>query len=149
MKILVVGAGALGENIVQKMWEKWIIIATMAGANCLMRAALGDIVQAGATALPLSLLREIAAIADSNGHGPDETFMANQRKAFSNPDSTHTASMLKDIEKGKPIEADHIFGDLLARIPAGTEAGYPMLRLVYDHLKSYEARRARETAASF
>ena len=38
----------LSDTIRQEMWEKWIFIATAAGITCLMRAAIGDIVAAGA-----------------------------------------------------------------------------------------------------
>ena len=59
--------------------------------------------------------------------------------------SPFTASMLRDIEGGRPIEADHMLGDLLKR---GGErpGGYPMLGIAYAHLKAYEARRSREKA---
>jgi 2-dehydropantoate 2-reductase len=59
------------------------------------------------------------------------------------PGSTVTASMLRDIEKGAPVEADHILGDLLARSADPANAG-SLLRVAYAHLKAYEARRARE-----
>jgi 2-dehydropantoate 2-reductase len=59
--------------------------------------------------------------------------------------STLTASMLRDIENGNQIEADHIVGDLIRR---GERAGISpekaaLLRLAYAHLKAYEARLRR------
>jgi len=53
--------------------------------------------------------------------------------------------MLRDMERGAPIEADHIIGDLLQR---GERRGgaFPLLRIAYAHLKAYETRRARENA---
>jgi 2-dehydropantoate 2-reductase len=52
-----------------------------------------------------------------------------------------TASMLRDIEAGKPVESEAILGDLLRRA-AG--AGDPsLLRVAYAHVKAYEARRER------
>jgi 2-dehydropantoate 2-reductase len=65
---------------------------------------------------------------------------------FNAPRSTIMASMLRDIERGAPTEADHVIGDLISR------AGAPLpetalLRIAYTHLKAYEARRAREHAA--
>ena len=57
-----------------------------------------------------------------------------------------TASMLKDVERGGPIEADHIIGDLIARAP--TDALPTLLPIVLVHLKAYEARRARELATA-
>ena len=55
--------------------------------------------------------------------------------------SSLTASMLRDMEAGAPIEADHVIGDLLSR------AETPLLRVVYTALKVYEAKRSRTLAA--
>ena len=65
---------------------------------------------------------------------------------FTRPGSTLTASMLGDIERHAPIEADHIIGDLLRR--GGAAVRSPVLRIAYAHLKAYEARRAREGKSS-
>jgi 2-dehydropantoate 2-reductase len=63
------------------------------------------------------------------------------------PGSPIAASMLRDIERGAPIEADHIVGDLLAR--GGARPGdYPLLQIAYAHLRTYEARRQREKTAA-
>jgi 2-dehydropantoate 2-reductase len=134
----------LSDSIVQEMWEKWIFIATGAGATCLMRAAIGDIVAAGATDVVTALLDESAAIATAQGFPPRQPAIERTRDSYTRPGSTMTASMLRDIERGGPIEADHIIGDLLRR--GGNPAASPMLGIVHAHLKAYEARRARETA---
>ena len=60
------------------------------------------------------------------------------------PGSPFTASMLRDVEGGRPVEADHMLGDLLKRSKG---ADTPVLRAAYIHLKAYEARRAREGKA--
>ena len=64
------------------------------------------------------------------------------------PGSTFAASMLRDIERGAPIEADHVVGDLLRRGGGARFGDYPLLRIAYAHLKAYEARRQRENAPS-
>ena len=49
--------------------------------------------------------------------------------------------MLRDMEGGRPVEADHIIGWLLERARAhGIDA--PVLSLAFTHLKTYERRRA-------
>jgi 2-dehydropantoate 2-reductase len=56
--------------------------------------------------------------------------------------------MLRDIERGSPIEAEQILGDLLRLDRRGEGMGATrLLRVAYAHLKSYEARRARAQAA--
>jgi 2-dehydropantoate 2-reductase len=133
----------LSETILQEMWEKWVFIATSAGITCLMRAAVGDIVAADAAGLATALLDECRAIAARNGHAPSEASLQRSRTMLTAVGSRLTASMLRDIERGAPIEAWHILGDLLGR--GGDKAGHsPVLRIAYAHLKAYEARRARE-----
>jgi len=138
--------GRLSTQIVQDLWEKWLFIAAAAGMTCLMRASIGDIVAAGGADLSLALVDECATIAAAAGHAPAPASVTRARVALTAAGSPITASMLKDIERGARIEADHIIGDLLSRAPDGP-ASKPLLRLVYAHLKSYEARRAREQAA--
>jgi 2-dehydropantoate 2-reductase len=135
----------LSEAILQEMWEKWVFIATGAGITCLMRAAIGDIVAAGAARLAAGLFDECAAIATGQGFPPRPEFLARTRQMFTTPGSPLTASMLRDIERGAPIEADHILGDLLRRGGANKDAG-SLLEIAFRHVKAYEARRARNQA---
>ncbi len=137
----------LSTAILQEMWEKWAFIATGAGITCLMRAAFGDIVAAGAVELTTGLYDECCAIAAANGFPPSQATIERSLGMFTAQGSTISASMLRDIERGAPIEADHIVGDLLRR---GEKApgNRTLLRIAYAHLKAYEARREREKAAS-
>jgi 2-dehydropantoate 2-reductase len=144
-----IGAGfeaRLSETIVQEMWEKWVFLATLAGSTCLMRAAIGDILAApkGQETIQ-ALYDECRAIATANGHAPREPSIEQSRTHLNTIGSTLTASMLRDIEKGGAIEADHIVGDLIAR-RAGSAPDFSVLELAYTHMKAYEARRARTSA---
>jgi 2-dehydropantoate 2-reductase len=132
-------------KIALEMWEKWTFIAAAAGLTCLMRAAVGDIEAAGGADLALTLYDECAAIAAGAGFAPREPALKFARTTLTAPGSEFVASMLRDIERGGPVEADHIVGDLLRRKSAGTERG-SLLRIAYAHLKAYEARRAREAS---
>jgi 2-dehydropantoate 2-reductase len=71
--------------------------------------------------------------------------MARIRGVLTEPGSTFAASMLRDVEAGNRIEADHVIGDLLARAGA-LGVATPRLETAYCHLKAYENRRAREAA---
>jgi 2-dehydropantoate 2-reductase len=138
------GAGfdaRLSDAIRQDMWEKWIFIAALAGITCLMRAAIGDIVAAGASDLSTGLLDECVAIAASEGFPARRPFLDGVRATLQAPGSTITASMLRDIEGGKPVEAEAILGDLLRR--ASKADSHSLLRIAYAHVKAYEARRER------
>jgi 2-dehydropantoate 2-reductase len=129
-------------GILQEMWEKWVFIAAAAAATSLMRATVGDIVTAGALGVPTGLLAECAAIAAHNGFAPRQAALDAGIAVLTAPHSPFTASMLRDIEQHARIEADHIVGDLLNRRPQDMQA--TLLSTAYLHLKSYEARRARE-----
>ena len=134
------------EKILLEMWEKWVFLATLAGATTLMRAAVGDIVAApDGKAFLEGMLDEAQAVAAANGYGAREKVLAGARKTLTTEGSAMTASMLRDIEGGARIEADHIVGDLIAR---GHAAGVdtPILARVLTGLKAYENRRAREAA---
>lgn len=139
------GAGfdaRLSTEIVQAMWEKWVTIAAVAGINCLMRASIGEIVAVGAADLANRLLDECAAIATAQGHAPRERALAAIRRMLTAPGSTMTASMLKDLERGAPIEAQAIVGDLLACANPEERANL-LLRVVHVQLLAYEQRRTR------
>jgi len=129
-------------NIVLEMWEKWVFLATLAGSTCLMRGTIGDIASApGGSDLVLGLFEECTSIAVAQGYPPRDPFLERTRPILTAAGSPLTASMLRDIEAGAPIEADHIIGDFLAR------GGGSLLPIVYSHLKAYEARRSRELAS--
>jgi 2-dehydropantoate 2-reductase len=140
----------LSKTILPEMWEKWVLIATMAGSNCLMRAAVGDIVAAGAENLSLALLDECAGIATAQNFAPSAAAMARNRGMLTMPGSTFAASMLRDVERGAPTEADQILGDLIRRGGAagGGPNDFPLLRIAYAHLRAYEARRKRENSGA-
>jgi 2-dehydropantoate 2-reductase len=55
--------------------------------------------------------------------------------------------MLRDMERGASIEAEHVLGDLLVRRDAqGLAPSLSVLSFAYTHLKAYEVRRLREQA---
>lgn len=134
------------DKVLLEMWEKWVFLATLAGATTLMRGAIGDIAAApGGKAFIEGLLDECQAVAVANGYGSREKVLAGARKILTTEGSAMTASMLRDIEGSARIEADHIVGDLIERGRAkGVET--PLLARVLTHLKTYENRRAREAA---
>lgn len=137
---------SVSADVIQAMWEKWVILSTLAASTCLLRANTGDIVSVGGADMIGALLNEAQSVAVSAGRGAAPEALADMRELLTDPASSFTASMLRDMERGGPVEADHVIGDLLARARA---AGLttPLLELAYLHLKSYEARRRREAAA--
>lgn len=135
-------AASLVPDIMQKMWEKLVHLATVAGMTGSMRANLGEIARTRyGIGLMTAFLERNVAIATAEGFAPPEPFLAEFRPLISTPNSPHAASMLRDIERHGPIEADHIIGFMLERALAhGVDP--EMHRFVYTHLQAYEQRRA-------
>ena len=131
----------LSATVLQDMWDKWVFLASLAGITCLMRAPVSDIVAApGGLDATLAMLDDCRRVASDNGHAPAESVLARARGVLTEEGSSLSASMMRDLEQGGAVEADHVIGDLIARAAAG--AALPMLRTAYAHLKAYENRRA-------
>lgn len=134
---------AVSQDIEQDMWEKFVFLATLAAANCTMRANVGEILAtcAGEDFIT-GLLGECEQIAAASGHPASPEKLAVYRSQLADRGSTVAASMLRDVERGGPTEADHVLGDLVARGAAlGIEV--PLLKLAYSHLQAYELVRRR------
>ncbi|MFC5435695.1 2-dehydropantoate 2-reductase [Rhodanobacter umsongensis] len=128
--------------ILQDMWDKWIFLASLAGITCLLRGSVGSIAAApGGSAAALALLEECRAVAAHSGHAPGEATLQRARQVLTEAGSTLTASMLRDLQQGHAIEADHVIGDMLARADP-QHAAPALLSVVYAHLKIYEAGRS-------
>jgi 2-dehydropantoate 2-reductase len=135
------------ETMLHDMWEKWTMLATLAGGTCMMRARIGDILAApGGRDAMLRLFEEISAIAVAAGFAPRPPIIEFVKRTQADgavPDLK--ASMLRDIERGAPTEGEHILGDLLARAH-GLSA--PTLALARTHVAAYEVARTRAAAAN-
>ena len=138
--------GGLNANIVQDLWDKWIMLCTLAATCCLMRGASGDILEADeGRAIVLETVDEGCKVAAAAGRDPGEKGIATIRSFLTVKGSKFAASMLHDLEKGAMVEADHIVGDMIARAKKAGIAT-PNLRLAYAHLQVYLARRAAKRA---
>jgi 2-dehydropantoate 2-reductase len=132
------------DPIDQTLWDKWVMLATLAGMTTLMRGSVGMIMATqDGSALMEEFLQETIAVAAKSGHAPGKDYLASIRKLLFDANSSFTASMLRDLEAGKWVEAEHIIGDMLRRaVRFGTE--HRLLRAAYCHLQTYEARQKKE-----
>lgn len=130
-------------NIVQDLWDKWIMLCSLAAMCCLMRGTEGDILEADeGQAIMLETVEECRKVAAAAGCDPGEQGMQIVRSFLTQKGSRFAASMLHDLEKGSMVEADHAVGDMIARAKKAGIAT-PNLRMAYAHLQAYQARRAR------
>ena len=133
--------GKPSATILHDMWEKWVFLATIAGATSSMRAAVGAIVGApGGRDFILGVRDECASVATANDYAPRSAFLERTEATLTAEGSKMTASMFRDILQSAPIEADQIIGDLIARADAA-KMPVPKLRMIFTHLKAYEASR--------
>jgi 2-dehydropantoate 2-reductase len=138
-------AGNIGsqasENIMQDMWEKWVLLATLASSTSLMRATVGHILAApGGRDFILGVRDECSAVAKAADYAPREAFLTRITGMLTSEGSPLTASMFRDIKAGARVEADHVIGDMIARGDAA-KVPVPKLRIAYTHLKAYEKQR--------
>lgn len=128
-------------DVTGAMWDKFAFIATLAGATCLMRGSVGEIV---ATEEGADLMRrlhaECAAIAARSGCVPDTGAVEAAYGILTAPGSPLKASMLRDLERGARTECEHILGDLRRRA-IGFGLDTPLLASALAHVRVYEAGR--------
>jgi 2-dehydropantoate 2-reductase len=134
----------LSPHIQLELWEKFVFLATLAGMTCLMRAGVGPIVQSDdGEALMREMLEECRKVAAAEGSDPRPEMLQRAQVMLTDRKQALTASMMRDIQKGGPIEGDHIVGDMLVRARKHGIAA-PLLRVATSHLQTYEILRKQD-----
>jgi 2-dehydropantoate 2-reductase len=130
-------------DIRAEMWAKFVFLTTLAGMTCLMRAGIGTIVATpSGERLITRLFDECLAVAAAEGFPLQHATADSFRSLLTDPGSTLTASMLRDIQGGKPIEAEQVLGDMLRRaVIRGVTT--PLLEVACTHVRAYERERSR------
>lgn len=128
----------LREDIMQAMWDKWVLLASLAGLTCLFRCSVGEIMATrDGEKLMRGLIEECRKIAAASGFEPSREQLTSTGKLLTDPASKVMASMLRDMQKRARIEADLIIGDMLRRgLSAGIET--PLLAIANANLVCYE-----------
>lgn len=139
------GAGfnaRLSADIERDMWEKWAMLASLAGVTCLLDGDIGQVARApGGIELVKGLVGEVVAAVGAAWRPVSQPFKAQVLSLLTDRGSSLTASMYRDMKGGYPVEADQIIGDLVTR---ATEKGIatPLLSAAWTRLKVYEEIRA-------
>ena len=132
--------GGLHPDIVQDLWDKWVMLCTFAAMCCLLRGTSGDMMEASeGEAILTEAAAECRKVAAAAGHDVNQKVSLG---VMTQRGTRFAASMLHDLEKGALVEADHVVGDMVDRAQKAGIAT-PILRLAYAHLQVYLARRAR------
>ncbi len=127
-------------QIMQEMWQKWVMLASLGALTCLLRGSVGEIEAVpGGAETALEIVRECSHIAAVNGFPPDAEWNRKVQKRFTAPGSTLTSSMYRDLLKGREVEAEQIIGDLLQRGQAHNLVT-PLLSAALVNLSVYRKR---------
>lgn len=71
------------EDVIRAMWEKWVLLATLAGMTCLMRGNIGEIVATKDGAQQINhFIDECCATASAAGSAPRDESVAMTRTAL-------------------------------------------------------------------
>ncbi|MEP6839123.1 MAG: 2-dehydropantoate 2-reductase [Bradyrhizobium sp.] len=139
--------GRASDVVMQDMWEKFVQLGLGAGITCLMRASIGDILEApGGREAMFGIFDECCAVATASGFKPRAAFVEFDTKLITTVGSPLKWSMLRDIERGSTTEGEHILGDMVARA-AALGIATPILNLARTHVAAYEISRARNAAS--
>jgi 2-dehydropantoate 2-reductase len=130
----------LSEHIDADMWAKWVFIASLGGATCLLRGTIGQIASAGGAQFSAALVDECAAVAAAAGYPLPEAAHQRLRGSVADPNSPAATSMFRDLSSGYPTEAEHLLGDLLARARQ-FDVPTPLLELATISMRVYESTR--------
>ena len=124
------------------MWEKVAFLSTLAGMTCLMRATVGEILATpDGRAIMQRYARTSMAIAAAAGYAPRAHVVERFDKILGSSGLLLTASMLRDLESGGEVEADHIVGFMLDRARE-YKIDDSLIAVAHTHLKAYQNRRA-------
>lgn len=135
--------GGLNPNINQDLWNKWLMLGSIASMCSAMRGTIGDIMETqDGEAIMNEILEECRKVAAAEGYAPSDKAFSTVRAALTAKGAKTVASILGDIEKSGAVEGHQIVGDMLGRARKHGIAA-PNLRFAYAHLQTYEARRAR------
>lgn len=132
----------LSLTIVDEMWEKWLLLASLGAITCLMRGNIGQVASApGGENVARAIINEITDVIASAGYRRRESYITNTTALLTQKDSVQTSSMYRDMSQGYEVEADQVLGDLVA---IGQRAGLstPLLCAAYTHLAIYQRSRA-------
>ncbi|MDQ3027317.1 MAG: ketopantoate reductase family protein [Pseudomonadota bacterium] len=131
----------LSEDVELELWEKVVFLCALACATCLFRGNVREIMAApgGREAMQRALAAN-TEIATREGHPPRAKAIERAGARLMDPEGLWSASMLRDLEGGGSVEADHIVGWMLQRARKH-KVDDTLLSLAYTHLKAYESRR--------
>ena len=130
------------DDVLLRMWEKLMMLSVLAAITCLFRGNVQEIMSApGGREAAARALAANVEILTREGFPPTPDARRLAQSRLTDPKGVWSASMMRDMEGGRPVEADHVIGFMLDRARAHGVDDL-ILSLAFTHLKTYERRRA-------
>ncbi|SLK12209.1 ketopantoate reductase family protein [Arthrobacter sp. P2b] len=123
------------DDVMGALWDKWAFIAAAGIVNCLFRAPVGRILDAGGQSRILEAIGETEAVAAAAGHPVSDAAHTQAVGILTEPGSAFTSSLYRDLTAGLPSEAEHILGDL-ARRARSLNVRTPLLDLTLIQIRA-------------
>jgi 2-dehydropantoate 2-reductase len=131
----------LSMRIVQELWNKWILLATLGGICVLARGTVGEIAASdGGADFVRAFLAEAVAVAAAADHAPSLPVVDGTLALLTTAGSPLTSSMYRDLMAGDRVEVDQVLGDLRARARRANVAA-PLISAAFIQLDVYQRRR--------
>ena len=122
-----------------EMWRKFLLIASMGAMSALTRVPLGRIREWPETwALTEQAMREVAAVAAAEGVPLGEEDVQRTLALMKGAPPTLKASLLTDLEQGRPLELEWLSGTI-CRLGAAHHVDTPFHRFTAGILKPHAA----------
>lgn len=129
------------QNVLSRLWEKWVFIAAAGIATCLFRGTIGNILAAGGKNQILQAIKETENVALKAGYPVSPESQRETRALLTEEGSKFTSSLYRDLEQGDPVEAEHILGGLSAKARA-MDVPVPLLEAALLQLRTHRVARA-------
>lgn len=134
------GAGfdtSISDEIIARMWQKWVFVATIGALTCLMRGTVGEIVAVpGGRDLGPAMLAEASAVAAAAGYPIPADVIESTTRLITQPGSPVNSSLSRDVAEGRPAEVEQVLADLVRR-GAGHGVKTPLFDLATMQLRVY------------
>jgi 2-dehydropantoate 2-reductase len=134
------GAGfdaSISDEIIARMWQKWVFVSTVGALTCLMRGNVGEIVAVpGGRDLGPAILAEASAVAAAAGYPIPADALASTTKTITQAGSPMNSSLSRDVADGRQAEVEEVLADL-ARRGAGHGIKTPLFDLATMQLRVY------------
>ena len=136
----------LSLQIEQALWDKWVVLATLAGMTTLMRASMGRITDCrfGIEATT-TMYDECCGVAQKSGYPISVDVKDRALSILLEKGSKLTASMLRDLDLNQKTEYEHILGSM---VDYAKSVGAPCTSLILSYTQMDIRDRGRNVKKS-